>query len=281
MSFAQSFDSGRLGSSSGSVSPSPAGFGQSPDDKLVNDFKQNVSQLSRRVASITRNVNQIGTDRDSQDLRKHVIDELDVTKDLVKQLSDTAKTLTRRGPEIDANPSLKRVKDNAMGIFAKESEKFKNIYRVALEKEKVPIPEAALHRQQRHRRAADADADETTSLMESSRREELGKIAAEQEYLDGINADRSDEIRQLEKDMVDINSMFRDIAGMVQEQGIIVDTIESNTIEAAKLTEEGVQQIEKAQEYQKKSRKKMCVLLSVAVVILIAVFLVLLFTVIL
>ena len=63
--------------------------------------------------------------------------------------------------------------------------------------------------------------------------------------------------------------------------GIIVDTIETNTVEAAKLTEEGVQQIEKAQEYQKKSRKKMCVLLTVAVVILIAVFLVLLFTVIL
>lgn len=281
MSFAQSYSSGNAGGRSVSPASSSSSHNQDPNEALVNNFKQDVSQLSRKVASITRNVNQMGTDKDSQDLRKHVIDELNSTKDLVKRLRDVTKEISRHNTEIDSNLSLKRTKENALGTFTKECQKYQEIYRLALEKEKMPIPEAAIHRQQRYKRTADVEADENTSLIESARREEVSKIAAEQEYLDGINIDRSEEIKKLEQDMLDINSMFRDVAEMIQEQGIMVDTIEANTIEAAKNTEEGVKQIEKAQEYQKKSRRKMCILLSTAVVILIAVFLVLLFTVIL
>lgn len=277
MSFAQ--DYGSRPSGGRAMSPTP---GQSPEENLVNDFKRDVAQLTRKVAAITRNVNQIGTDKDSEELRRSVVAELNSVKESVKRLNDAAKEISRKSAQIDSNSTLKRQKDNSLATFTKECGKFQDVYKLALEKEKLPIPEAAIHRQQKIRRAAtDADADETTSLIESGRREELGRVAAQQEYLDGINIDRSEEISKLENDMVTINSMFRDIAGMVQEQGIIVDTIESNTMEAAKVTEEGVQQIEKAQEYQKKSRRKMCILLNVAVVILIAVFLVLLFTVIL
>lgn len=283
MSFAQSFNSNYSGGGNGGFRATSAASSneQSPEERLVSDFKRDVSQLSRKVASVTKNVSQIGTDKDSQDLRKHVIDELTSGKELIKRLSDAAKDITRHSAEIDVNPSLKRSKEIALGTFTKEYEKFQGVYKVALEKEKLPIPEAAIHRQQRYKRTADVDADENTSLIESSRREELNRVAAEQEYLDGINVDRSSEIQKLEQDMLDINSMFRDIAGMVQEQGVLVDTIESNTVEAAKTTEEGVGQIEKAAEYQKKSRRKMCFILAAAVIILLIVFLILLFTVIL
>ncbi len=50
----------------------------------------------------------------------------------------------------------------------------------------------------------------------------------EEEYNIEQLQERERSIRQLESDIVDVNTIFKDLATMVHEQGEVVDSIEAN-----------------------------------------------------
>lgn len=58
-----------------------------------------------------------------------------------------------------------------------------------------------------------------------------------------------------------VNEIFMDLATLVEEQGTMIDNIESNIVTAEKHTEQGTSELRKASDYQKKARKKLCYLL--------------------
>ncbi|KAL0978243.1 hypothetical protein UPYG_G00167910 [Umbra pygmaea] len=82
--------------------------------------------------------------------------------------------------------------------------------------------------------------------------------------------EREREIRQIVQSISDLNEIFRDLAGMVVEQGTVLDRIDFNVEQSCVKTEEGLKQLQKAEQYQKKNRKMLVILiLTVIVVILI------------
>jgi t-SNARE complex subunit (syntaxin) len=86
-----------------------------------------------------------------------------------------------------------------------------------------------------------------------------------------IIEERDTEIRQLEREIVGLNEVFKDVAELVKEQGETITTIEDETLKAAHNVEEGVGQLRKASEYQKSSRSKLCCLALIATAIVAAV----------
>nr|CAG4641086.1 EOG090X0AQP [Eulimnadia texana] len=81
---------------------------------------------------------------------------------------------------------------------------------------------------------------------------------------------RDKEIQQVVKSIVDLNTMFRDIAHMVADQGTVLDRIDFNVEHAEVKVHEGLVQLQKAEGYQKKNRKMMCIMiLAVSVILLI------------
>ncbi|XP_015220590.1 syntaxin-16 isoform X3 [Lepisosteus oculatus] len=84
--------------------------------------------------------------------------------------------------------------------------------------------------------------------------------------------EREREIRQIIQSISDLNEIFRDLAGMVVEQGTVLDRIDFNVEQACVKTDEGLKQLQKAEQYQKKNRKMLVILiLFVLVVVLILV----------
>jgi len=73
-----------------------------------------------------------------------------------------------------------------------------------------------------------------------------------------------------------VNEIFRDLSHLVQEQGVMIDNIESNIEESVVKTTDGVEELRKANEYQKSSRNKMCclalIILIVAAIIVLVVY---------
>ena len=61
--------------------------------------------------------------------------------------------------------------------------------------------------------------------------------------------EREKSIHQLESDIVDMNTIFKDLATMVHEQGEMVDSIEVHVSEAQVRVGEGTQQLRQAEEY--------------------------------
>ena len=79
--------------------------------------------------------------------------------------------------------------------------------------------------------------------------------------------EREERIRQLESDILDVNEIFRDLGALVHEQGDVIDTIEANVEQTHGNVEAGNEQLVSASRYQRKARKKMCILAVVLVVI--------------
>jgi len=75
-------------------------------------------------------------------------------------------------------------------------------------------------------------------------------------------------MRQLESDIVDVNTIFKDLATMVHDQGEIVDSIEQNIESTTVQVTSGTEQLRAAADYQNKARKKKIILAVLGLVIL-------------
>merc|ERR1711860_404215 len=60
--------------------------------------------------------------------------------------------------------------------------------------------------------------------------------------------------------ITELNSIFRDLAQMIVDQGTVLDRIDYNVEHASFRTEQGLKQLQKAETYQKKNRKMMCII---------------------
>merc|ERR1712029_409966 len=80
--------------------------------------------------------------------------------------------------------------------------------------------------------------------------------------------DRERAMRQLESDITDVNTIFKDLATMVHEQGEVIDSIESNIESTAVHVTTGTEELRQAAVYQNKARKKKIILAFVGLVIL-------------
>ncbi|PIO35863.1 hypothetical protein AB205_0161710, partial [Aquarana catesbeiana] len=78
--------------------------------------------------------------------------------------------------------------------------------------------------------------------------------------------ERESAILQLEEDIRGINEIFKDLGMMVHEQGEMIDSIEANVESADVHVQQANQQLARAAEYQRKSRKKICIIIAVFIV---------------
>lgn len=85
--------------------------------------------------------------------------------------------------------------------------------------------------------------------------------------------EREREIRQIVQSISDLNEIFRDLAGMVVEQGTVLDRIDFNVEQACVKTEDGLKQLQKAEQYQKKNRKMLVILILFVIVVVLIIIL--------
>uniref|UniRef100_A0A8C2YJ31 Syntaxin-7 n=1 Tax=Chinchilla lanigera TaxID=34839 RepID=A0A8C2YJ31_CHILA len=78
--------------------------------------------------------------------------------------------------------------------------------------------------------------------------------------------ERESSIRQLEADIMDINEIFKHLRTMIHEQGDVIDRIEANVESAEVPVQQANQQLSRAASYQCKSRRTLCVIISVLVI---------------
>jgi len=87
---------------------------------------------------------------------------------------------------------------------------------------------------------------------------------------------REQEINSIVQSIQDLNTIFRDLAAMVTEQGEVVDRIDYNIENTSIKVEHGLEQLKKASKYQKNNRKMKCILILALTLIFLLFLLVLL-----
>lgn len=85
---------------------------------------------------------------------------------------------------------------------------------------------------------------------------------------------REKEILHIVQSIADLNQIFQDLSALIVEQGTILDRIDYNVEQASIKVEDGLEQLQKGEKYQKSSRKMLIIILLAVIVIILLISLV-------
>ncbi|XP_065094575.1 syntaxin-16 [Ochlerotatus camptorhynchus] len=77
---------------------------------------------------------------------------------------------------------------------------------------------------------------------------------------------REQEVSKIVNSIVDLNTVFKDLSHLVQEQGTILDRIDYNIESTQTKVFEGYKQLQKAEKYQRKNKKMYCILILASMI---------------
>jgi len=227
----------------------------------------NLMQISTNITSLQKLTNQIGTSRDSAQMREQLSKLVSETREIGTQTSN----LLKRWDDNDKDSRLHKGK--LMKEYQMLLQQFGDIVKYSAEKErenpllkKQEVPTVAI---------AFGGAYHDPSLPQFATGqpniERDNDLFQRQQVIDFQNlqiVDRGDSIKDLEKSVIEINELFIDVAKLVKESQPMIDSIEANVESSVIATDRGVVELRKASTYQKSSRGKLCCLLLIFVVIL-------------
>ncbi|EGC38378.1 hypothetical protein DICPUDRAFT_148991 [Dictyostelium purpureum] len=273
---------------------SNSGGGIEQDVQMNPDYQdtsRNIQQMQIAISTLTKLVQQLGTPKDSMEIRDKIRNCVESTTGLIHNSSNKVKNLSSLSKSTRDSRN-KLLYDKLCREYNQCIQQFKEIATTASRKEKsTPLPTNNPNESQnpfnnnnnnRNNQAIsnnstfqggyyDEQEDESQSLMESSRMQQLKQIESEREYQNSIIQERDEGIRKIEQSIVEINEIFLDLSNIVAEQGVMINTIEASLESTAMNTKEGVVHLQKASQHQRSSRTKMCwialILLIVAAVL--------------
>jgi len=240
---------------------------QNPDKKAT--ITNNLMQIATNITSLQKLTNQIGTSRDSPQLRHQLSTLVSDTREIATQTSSSLK----RWDDNDKDSRLHKGK--LMKEYQMLLQQFGDIAKYSAEKERA---QPLLKKQGP---PLDLDfggvfqdpnlpqfSNSTTAQQNMDRDNDFYQRQQQLEFQNLVIDDRADSIKDLEKSVIEINELFIDVAKLVKEAQPMIDSIEANVETSVVATEQGVQELRKASNYQKASRGKLCCLLLILIIIL-------------
>jgi len=237
----------------------------------AGQLSQMILEITVNVGQITKLVGMLGTPQDSHELRVRLKDIMTSTRKVALDANKAMKDIPQEG--IEQERKFNKLKND----FSKSLESFQDVSRVAGRKlEIIPTPAKKEVPQQETlaggRAWEEDDGDEMEGLVMAERRQQLAQLESARELQNSIIMEREEGIKDIEAGIQEVNSIFIDLATLVQEQAPMIDNIESNINSTVSNTAKGVVELHKAADYQRSQRTKLCciilvVLLIVAVVV--------------
>lgn len=98
----------------------------------------------------------------------------------------------------------------------------------------------------------------------------IREIQEAQSVLDQVK-EREKEIRSLEKSIVEVHELFTDMQILVEEQGEVINRVETNVENTRENVAAGVVKLKQAKAYRKKSRRKKLIIAGIVIVVVLVV----------
>jgi syntaxin 1B/2/3 len=210
-------------------------------------------------------------------------------KEIMDALDHIMSETTKVGRDIKNQLDAIKVQDAAYAKQNKDSAKNQmrvNLYQTHIRRFHTDMNEynAAAHEfkqslQERTRRQlkivdSTITDEEVEKIVASGQAEGVIKQVLISENLQDVVRDIEDrhlDILKLERQVLEVYELFKDLATLVDIQQESLDVIENRVAKAKAYVEKGEKELVKAEGYQKKSRKKQCCLLIILLAVLIAI----------
>ncbi|XP_028253555.1 syntaxin-7 [Parambassis ranga] len=230
---------------------------------LVQNISSNIQRITLLTSELQRGVSLLGTEQDSSQLRQTLQQKQQQGNQLAKETDRLIKAFAALpiGPD---QRQRKIQKDRLLNDFSAALNSFQITQRQAANKEREFV--ARVRASSRVSGGQPEDSFENVPSLSRDSQMQAQTEAFTEEDLQLIQ-ERESSIRQLESDITDINDIFKDLGMMVHEQGDMIDSIEANVESADVNVQNATQQLARAADYQRSSRKKMCILMIVLAVV--------------
>lgn len=235
-----------------------------------------IFQINTAVAGFRRLVDGIGTAKDTPDHRQKLHNTRQRILQLVKDTSAKLKALSESDHDSRVKPS-KKIEDAKLARdFQTTLQEFQKVQQLAAERESTyapsgPPPSSATTSGSDEQVASRMD-QEYQPFLTKQRRQEVVLLDNEISFNEAMIDERDQGIREVEEQIGQANEIFRDLAVLVHEQGVVIDDIQSNIENSAAATKQAKVQLVKASK-STKSRASWCWWLLAIFVVAVIVFL--------
>ncbi|KAB0797599.1 hypothetical protein PPYR_08592 [Photinus pyralis] len=247
--------------------------------KLSQTIGSSIEKISHNVSSMQRMITQIGSHQDSRELRKQLHSIQHYTQQLVKDTNGYIKDLSNIPPAALASEQRERKlqRDRLQDEFTSTLNMFQAALRSAAHKEKEIVNKAKVQAYGDPFAGGPRRDQQLIELQDSNVSKQQMQLQ-EEEDLEMLR-EQEIAINKLERDIVDVNQIFKELGAMVHEQGEIVDSIEASVERTNNYVSDGAQQLRQAQTYKNKVMKKKCILAIIAAVVLTVIILIIVYSV--
>lgn len=244
-------------------------FSDSPEfDGLSEETSNLLLDVNNNLVTLKKFIKSLETRKDLKNatsLNNKSIKSIETITDLFKQLSLLSRQINRYE---DLNPSQIFTKDKVTREIKVSLEEFQSLQEryTSITRSVNEEAQTALNEEQ-HAAQTEEEAQQDLVL-------ETDVINNEEfVYQQNLIREREEEIQNIEHGISELNEIFTDLGAIVQEQGTMVDNIESNIYDISQSTKSAAGELTKALHYQRRSRGRTFCLLVILVVILVVVLL--------
>lgn len=236
--------------------------GHSDFNRLSQGIGNNVHKITQNVREIEGYVGRLGSQEDNKFLRAKLDEVQHYTNQLAKDTNKMLKDLNSIPPPFSPSDQKQQkiAKERLTSEFSSALNQFQRVQRDAAQREQAFYDKARAGSTS-SAGYEDHSADTLIGGFDGPG-QDAGMSQQSQMSYEGFEAiqERESQLKKLEGDILDVNQIFKDLATMVHEQGDVIDSIEANVESAEVHVDQANTQLEQAKTYQKKSRRKKCLL---------------------
>jgi len=265
---------------------------QEPNDFEDDEFASihtivldNVKILTQNFQVISQDARAISTDKDSEHFRSALKSKIKNSTTLMKETqSQIIKLLKLSGTTGDPHKRSERKQNVERWCRDLETffENLKQLAQIANEKMKdIPVQYSTQTPSSKPSTSTYPyeDDDINSSKGDERQRQKFARLDADREYQDKLIQERDKEIRIIQTQMIELNDIFKSLAQLVEEQGEMVDNIQSNISSANINVQIGTLELKEADKIQEGTNYKLCLLaicctITIMIVVVIVVLLI-------
>lgn len=258
--------------------------------RLIQSITQNIQKIAQNVNQIENMNMHIGTSKDSENLREKLLQIENSTNHLakdtnkqLKELNNYVRTSSNLNPSAEER-QYKIQKERLTNDLVKTLNKFQEVQKLTMQKQKESNERVKANMNNINDSIQmDSFTNKSPEFNDEFKTEEnksqQAQIAIEQDVNLVQLKEREAALKRLEKDIVDVNMIFKDLAVMVHDQGEVIDSIESNVENVQIRVTEANSSLETAKKHQQAARKKKFIFFMIIAAILAVVLLIIILSV--
>ncbi|KIY69344.1 t-SNARE [Cylindrobasidium torrendii FP15055 ss-10] len=228
---------------------------------LQSSLSLQVFKMNANVQGISKLVDQLGTTKDSDKLRKSLHDLTEATRAMAKRGSEDLKKLATQQ---EALPSHRAAFQKISHDFQLSLVAFQRAQQISAERQRTVVEGVRL--------AVDSDTEGEPDLSSSPEQRQAQILhnqlsPHELAYQESLIQEREQDIREIETGIHELSEIFRDLGTLVDQQGAMVDNIEYNITSVAADTSRASEELTTAAEYQRKAGRRAACLMIILVIV--------------